>query len=186
MISAWAGQNGWTIGNANHIIDLDEMIIILRDPVDRWISGISQYINTYILHPHGPNGPIFPGELVTEHDRDMDAEEFMALYNPLVERLFFDVIDRFDDHVLAQADYLQCVKCSIPKKFFLLGRNTTQQISEYFKWQMPVGINENSGSDHAQIQKLQKFFKTRLEQRPELVPRLYKHYRLDVELLTLV
>ena len=113
LLSSWAGENGWSIGNIKDFDSIQEAIVVVRNPVDRWISGISQYINTYILHPHGPNGPIFPEELITDHDLPMTAGEFISLYNPLVERLFFDVIDRFDDHVLSQSDYLADINPSL-------------------------------------------------------------------------
>ena len=44
----WANRFGYTVGKAQEFeSQVKQLIIILRDPVDRWISGISQYINTY-------------------------------------------------------------------------------------------------------------------------------------------
>lgn len=184
LLSQWAGQNRWTIDNVRNYPKVEEIIAVLRDPIDRWISGIAQYINTYILQPYGYNGPIFPGEYVGEFDQPMSTDEFVQLYNLLAERLFFDVVDRFDDHVLAQSEFLQ-VCPNVPRKFFLLGnKNTVLDIAEYFRWSyFQQNTDDNAGSNDQKIKELQSFFKSRLTERPELVYRLQKHYYADMQLL---
>ena len=51
----WTVNFGWSTALAEHCSNLSEIIVILRDPMDRWISGMSQYVKTYILCPIGPN-----------------------------------------------------------------------------------------------------------------------------------
>jgi hypothetical protein len=105
----WTSRFGWRANqldpNAHRV---GELIVVLRDPVDRWVSGISQYINTYILSVQGPNGPVFSDEAVSaEFDYVMSADDFVKHYNQLTERLLFDVIYQFDDHVWPQVDFIK-------------------------------------------------------------------------------
>lgn len=183
FMGSWASQNGWHISNINTHTDLQEVIIILRDPIDRWVSGIAQYLNTSILQVHGPNGPIFPDDVITDHDYPMPADEFISNYNQLVERLLFDVIDRFDDHVYEQSGYLCNLILPDKKTYFMMGSKIVQEMSEYLSWSIPHGIDKNSGSDQENISALQIFFRQRLDQRPELVARLKKHYVRDQTLI---
>jgi hypothetical protein len=184
MLASWSGENGWEISNIKDHSSLKEVLIPLRDPVDRWVSGISQYINTYILHPHGPNGPVFPGELITNHDASKTADQFIDDYNYLVERLLLDVIDRFDDHVYEQSGYLQGLDFPDKLTFFLVDPDMITYLSGYLGWRDPINVNDNSGSSDQDICTLQNFFKNRLLDRPELTGRLRKHYIKDYQLLS--
>lgn len=184
FMSSWALQNSWLISNIQDHREIKEVIVILRDPINRWISGIAQYLNTYILQVHGPNGPIFPGDTITEHDSPMSAEQFIENYNQSVERLLFDVIDRFDDHVYEQNEFIDKIDLPKKKKFFLLEDDLISEISAYLSWEYPGNLDSNAGNTHKDIDVLQQFFRQRLQQRPELVQRIKKHYARDLELIT--
>ena len=52
-------RQGWTAARYGHdACDwtlVREMLVILRDPVDRWTSGVAQYLMTRILNSVGTN-----------------------------------------------------------------------------------------------------------------------------------
>lgn len=84
--SSWTKPNlldwGWKAQNY-HTDQLDKTaIVVLRDPVDRWLSGIAEYLALY--HPNFGNGEW------TEHVFD----------------IIFDTIT-FDDHTEQQVKFLQ-------------------------------------------------------------------------------
>jgi hypothetical protein len=181
----WGRRHGWSAALAeNHSDTITEMIVILRDPVERWISGMAQYINSYILSVHGPNGPIFPGEPLTEHDYTMDAQMFIDQYTDVTERLIFDVISRFDDHVWPQNEIIRDILPKVQRKYFILDHDFDQKIQQYLGWQPVSGLDRNQGSDSDNNARLQNFFRERLKQRPELYKRLCLHYADDYILLS--
>lgn len=155
--------------------------MVLRDPVSRWVSGMAQYINTYILTPYGPNGPVYPGDIITEHDQALTAQQFLDQYNTVVERLLFDVVDRFDDHVLAQNEFLELENDRY--RMFLLDSNLVAKIMSHLDWNRPQGIDTHAGEDQADTKTLQDFLRRRLITRPELVLRLSRHYAKDQQLI---
>lgn len=179
----WASHHGWRAAMWSHCPDVVELIVILRDPVERWISGMAQYIRTYILSLHGPNGPIFPGEPITAHDYVMSVEIFCQQYNDLVERLIFDVADRFDDHVWPQHELIPAVEDHVKKTFFRIDRDLDARVGEYLGFRRSQGLDRNRGSDDPDIATMQSFLRHRLESRPELKDRLRKRYTKDYELL---
>jgi hypothetical protein len=177
----WTVRNGWSTAIA-HNQPLNELIIVIRDPVERWISGISQYINTYILSVYGPNGPIFPGDPVTEFDHAMSAEDFVKDYNQVTERLLFDLIFQFDDHVWPQCDFFKDLK-SQKQTYFYINSQFTDKISNYLNIDFVDNLDYNSGNNNHNIKLLQDFFTHRLQMRPELVKRIARAYREDYTLI---
>ena len=159
------------------------MIVILRDPVQRWISGISQYITTYIQGVHGPNGPVFDGMIVTEQDYFMSADMFIAQYNDLVERLFLDVGSRFDDHVWPQSELLSDLLPTVKRTYFFLDENLNARLSKYLGFTEFTDIDRNQGTNNPEQKKIQEFFIGRLNDRSELKERLIKHYHEDYDLI---
>lgn len=180
----WTEQHGWRSVSARGAIPgIKEMIIVLRDPVDRWISGISQYICTYIQSPLGPNGPVFDEADATEHDYFLSADSFIQQYTDLTERLLFDSASRFDDHVWPQSELIDNVMFGIPRTYFMIDTNFTNNLSTYLNLPMIEGLDRNSGLSNPEQKKIQEFLKNRLVTRPELVVRLKKHYKTDYDLI---
>jgi len=178
----WTVRNGWRTGLADQQ-PLNELIVVLRDPVQRWISGIAQYINTYILSVHGPNGPIFPGELVTEFDYVMTADDFISNYNQNTERLLFDVINQFDDHVWPQIDFFQNLMPEVPRTYFYMDKKFTNSVASYLNINLVDNLDYNSSKDNTNMKKLQEFFVDRLAIRPEIKNRIVKAYSRDYQLI---
>ena len=159
------------------------MIVVLRDPLSRWISGIAQYLNTYILSVVGPNGPVYNVSDSTPHDKQLTAEEWIEQYNQSTERVIFDLISRFDDHTWPQCELFENLLPTVDRKYFYLDNNFNTVISAYLNFDPYVDLDRNQSSDSQDIQKLQEFFKHRLNTRPELKQRVIKAYARDYEII---
>ena len=182
----WASRHGWAAAIAADYKSITELIVILRDPVDRWISGISQYITTYIQSVHGPNGPVLDGMTVTEQDYYLSADMFMTQYTDLTERLFIDSASRFDDHVWPQWEIIDGLLPDARRTYFYLDSGFNQRAAHYLGFRNLDGLDRNQGSNHAEQRKIQEFFQFRLQARPELKQRLIKHYDKDYQLISSV
>lgn len=183
-VLSWAQCHGWRATLAHHTSKIGEMVVLLRDPVQRWISGMAQYVNTYILSVRGPNGPVFPGEVITKHDYSMDANTFIKQYTHLTERLIFDNASRFDDHVWPQCEIVQNLLPGVPRCYFRVDHELTTKLAQHLGWHINNNLDRNAGYNNANIKMLQEFFQQRLLDRPELQTRLAKHYAHDYELLS--
>jgi hypothetical protein len=180
----WARRHQWMTTVADdHSDTITEMIVILRDPLDRWVSGIVQYLNTYILSVQGPNGPVFPDEPYSPYNWRMDAVQWIDGYNQTTERLIFDVVNRFDDHVWPQHEFVENLLPAVKRKYFLLDHNFDAAIADYLGFAPYPDLDSNSASNNANMQLLQKFFVDRLQQRPDLAQRVIKAYAKDYELI---
>lgn len=180
----WARRHQWMTTVADdHSDTITEMIVILRDPLDRWISGIVQYLNTYILSVQGPNGPVFPNEPYSLHNWPMDAVQWIDAYNQTTERLIFDVVNRFDDHVWPQHEFVENLLPAVKRKYFLLDHNFDAAIADYLGFAPYSDLDSNSAGNNANMRLLQKFFVDRLQQRPDLAQRVIKAYAKDYELI---
>lgn len=177
----WSTRHGWHTASISHHDSVREVIIILRDPVERWISGVAQYVRSYILSVHGPNGPIFPGEPITQHDYVMTAQHFCEQYTDLTERLFFDVISRFDDHVWPQIELIP--ETDVRKTYFRVCSDLNTSIGTYLGFTEISGLDRNAGDRDPDVRELQRFFRNRLASRPELEQRLRRHYQRDYALI---
>ena len=182
----WTGRHGWTMATVGDSCDwhrVQEMIVVLRDPLSRWISGIAQYLNTYILSVVGPNGPVYNVSDSTPHDKQLTAEEWIEQYNQSTERVIFDLISRFDDHTWPQCELFENLLPTVDRKYFYLDNNFNTVISAYLNFDPYVDLDRNQSSDSQDIQKLQEFFKHRLNTRPELKQRVIKAYARDYEII---
>ena len=187
FVHSWTSAFGWRANLINqNIYRIGEIIVILRDPVDRWISGIAQYINTYILSVVGPNGPIFPGESTTEFDYSMTADDFVNGYNQNTERLLFDVIFQFDDHVWPQIDFFNNLYPEKRRTYFYLDSNFNAKFASYLNINNINDIDQNSSLSNKNMKTLHDFFTDRLITRPELKHRIIKAYSRDYELINSV
>lgn len=182
----WLGRYEWSsavVGDNCNWNNVGEVLVVLRDPVERWISGIVQYIHTYILYVHGPNTVKLSYEIPTEFDYAMSTEQFIKQYNQLSERLLFDVINRFDDHVWPQCEFFQELLPNIPRKYFYLDQNFNNKISTYLGLDLNSMPHHNNSKSNNTLNVLQNFIQQRLIMRPELKQRIVNAYSQDYELI---
>jgi hypothetical protein len=181
----WTVRSKWktAVVTNNTWPDLKEIIVVLRDPLSRWVSGMSQYLKTYILCPIGPNGPVYPGMMEGAEDYVMTADDFIALYNQSTERLIFDNVFRFDDHVWPQHDFYEHIRPNLPRRYFMLDRNFDVNFASGLGLEFIDNLDRNDGSANADIKKLHEFLQHRLNTRPELCERVQRVYARDYEII---
>jgi len=176
----WSTKNSWSSATVGDECDwhlVQEVIVFLRDPVQRWLSGISQYISGHVLNvSNAYTSETGPGL----DDQFMSAEEFIKGYNPIVERLLFDQLSELDDHVWPQTRFLDVLPL-IPRTHFVIDNKFTDRISQYLKFKPRDDLDCNRGDSDLDMAKLQKFFQLRLNSRPELIERVQSRYRQDYE-----
>ena len=179
----WGNHNRWTqatVGDSCDWSKVQTLIVVLRDPVERWISGVAQYINSYILSNCGPNGPYYES---SQYTRYISAVEFIAQYNDIVDRLLFDNAVWLDDHVWPQHMIFEDLLPSVKRKYFMFGPALETELSTYLNWKLVENLDRNRGTDNTDIKKLQEFFTVRLNNRPDLRERIEKFYAQDYKLI---
>ena len=179
----WANHHRWRAGKINYVNDphkLQELIVVLRDPMQRWISGISQYLTGYVLNITGVyNQDLGPGP----DDQQISADTFIEDYNQVVERLLFDNLSRFDDHVWPQCEFFQDLMPHIPRKFFYIDQNFDSNISDHLGFTPMPGLDRNPGNTNPDTNKIQQFIRARLNTRPELQERVHRAYAQDYKMI---
>ena len=179
----WSNHYGWTaaeINNLDYSHELQELIVILRDPMQRWISGIAQYLTGYVLNVTGAySRDTGPGP----NDQQISADTFIEEYNQVVERLLFDNLNRFDDHVWPQCNFFQDLMPHVPRKFFYIDQNFDSNIGAYLGFLPRSGLDRNNGDSNPDTGKIQHFIRTRLNTRPELQERVHRAYAQDYNMI---
>jgi len=97
---------------------INEIVVVLRDPIDRWISGIAQYAMSHLL-------PSVNGYVPTE-------ELFNKYYNHLTEKLLFNTL-MFDDHTMPQYYFIQDIYPEIPRKYYRFSSSLSPSMIETLK-----------------------------------------------------
>lgn len=181
-------RQGWTVARHGHdTCNWDQVacaLVVLRDPVDRWISGVAQYLVTKILNPVGTN---------TYHDDSDDTEPdtenhaipataFVVAYSALIERFVFDNLDLLDDHVWPQHEFFESILPDVPRHYIMLDHSFEQQL-ERVGVKSFVDGDRNASDQHIDHVVLKKFFQDRLHQKPALIKRVQRTYARDYELI---
>jgi hypothetical protein len=179
----WSCKQGWNtaeICNSPDQAQVKEIIVVLRDPLQRWISGMGQYVTSYILNVTGAySWDTGPGP----HDQQITGDEFVAQYNQVVERLLFDNISRHDDHVWPQIEFFENLLPGVPRTYFYLDQDFDSKIANYLKFNSVLNLDRNSGSTNPDTNKVQQFITSRLNIRPDLKQRVIDAYNRDYTLI---
>jgi hypothetical protein len=160
-------DNGWEFWNISDGV-FKEAILILRDPVERWISGITTYINLWILY------------------NEYNSDQFITDYNKLVERFIFDTVV-FDDHTMPQSFFINNIPAHITKHYVWANRSTlVDSISTISRYKLLVNLNtfDNSKELNPGSKQLDDFIRSKLT--PELISKIQQAYKEDYNLINSV
>lgn len=179
----WSSRYGWgttEILNNSNQQHVKEVIVVLRDPLQRWISGIGQYLTSYVLNVTGAySWETGPGP----NDQQISGDEFVSQYNQVVERLLFDNLERHDDHVWPQCEFFENLLPNVPRTYFYLDQTFETKFSNYLNFNVIDGLDRNQGDTNPNTEKVQQFIKSRLNIRPELKQRVMAAYAQDYKLI---
>ena len=171
--SSWTKPNlldlGWEFYNYHydHMYQKHSMVI-LRDPVERWLSGICEYFTLY--------------------HRDVDTTEFNSAYYELV-------IDQvtFDDHTEKQVYFIDGLNSNKTTFFWCdadyrghFGQFLTNQgiANNYRKYNYQHTTEDREDGDTSRSN-FKKLFKPLLDN-PKYLDKIKQHYKLDYELINKV
>jgi hypothetical protein len=162
--SSWTKPNlldhGWEFYNY-HTDNLDKpALVVLRDPVDRWLSGIAEYMALY-------------------------QSNFRLLFQE-TEDLVFDRIV-FDDHTERQVKFLHGLdteRCT----FMMCDENYRNNFSEFIAEH--YGVNKYARYEYQHVseedetrRRFKTLFRRILEREPKYVRRLTDYYEDDYRLI---
>ena len=174
--SSYIGQlllkNNWNVGNfLTTDLTNKQLIILLRDPIDRWISGMAEYLCSSLLK----NG--------------MTSDDIIKNWNNIVQDLVFDQVI-FDDHTEKQVYFIQ----SIPIEncvFFNSTKRPEQAVKQYLtthdvNLNIDMVIDRNQTQGNKYKEPLVNFLRDQLAQNPSLTNKLMNTYREDYTLWNVI
>jgi len=179
-------RQGWTVarwGHDNRDYSLvKEMIVILRDPVDRWTSGVAQYLITRILNSIGSNSYIDDDAVDDVETYPLSASAFIIAYNALIERFIFDNLDLLDDHVWLQSAFFEHIMPDVPRRYVVISDDFAHHLDLLGIETFPDGDRNFSGDDPDKSM-LKYFFQERLDRKPSLMKKVKMTYSRDYEII---
>lgn len=181
----WTTRTGhWHVhilADVRHHDSLQQVIIVLRDPVQRWLSGFAQYASGWVLNASRffdtDTGPSPEFQRKTGH-------EFVYNYNWLTERLMFDNLETFDDHVWPQTAFFQDLLPDVPRRYFLLDGDFDSVFAQYLDLPIPsADLDRNIGYADPDMKQIRQFLLHRIHAVPELLAAIRRAYREDYEII---
>ena len=159
-------NNGWNYHSAD-CSQFNQCIVVLRDPIDRWVSGFATYASSWLL------------------SAGYGSDHFVEDYTPLVERLIFDNLV-FDDHTTPQAEFVSQLP-AIDITYFKLNKNIIQQIGKHLNISLTVSDVDTNASDSNYDQKqITTFIQHQIDNDPVLKSRIIERYKNDFNLISSV
>ena len=161
--------NGWhyhTLGNDSDRIE--HAMVVLKDPVDRWVSGVGTYISSWILGP------------------GYGSDHFVENYNNLSERLLFETLI-LDDHTTPQITYIKQLEQllpSVPVTYFKLDRFVVDNMGACITQPLKVPpVESNVSEDHYDQQVVIDFIKKRILADFTLKAKVVARYQQDYDFI---
>lgn len=158
-------HNGWRHSNITDP-DIKQNIVILRDPVERWISGFATYAASWILGP------------------SYGSDAFNEDFNELTERFIFDQIV-FDDHTTAQVKFIEQLNKNLPTTYFALNIDLHRNLEMFLKTTLehPENLNSNVTENNYDTKSVARKMEYILSQHPEYRAKLIECYRKDYDFI---
>jgi hypothetical protein len=165
FISSVLRQNNWQYSDLSKY-NGSNVICVIRDPVERWISGMATYVAAHILGP------------------DYGSDMFVNDFNQSVQRLIFDNII-FDDHTTPQIEFVKFIPNDKNIKYFIADRNSllfdfSNFINHELKYDLTI-TNDNASKNNYDTGNLVRLFTSLLTK--DNIEKIKKTYRLDYFLL---
>jgi hypothetical protein len=158
-------SNGWIHYNLFESPCPTQAIVVLRDPVERWISGYATYAAGWVL------------------GFGYGSDHFKEDYNNLTERIIFDQLI-FDDHTTEQVKFIEQIK-DIPTTYFKLNHKLGKNLENFLKCNLDLNnpVNANIGEDNYDTKMIAKLLRERINQDPVLKAKIIKQYSADYTLI---
>jgi len=140
LINGYLKNLNWQeVSDVTPFNDVDSFLVVLRDPISRWVSGITEYMHRYHAN--------FELDQATDLLKDI-----------IVEKKFFD------NHTVPQYAFLN----QIPKEkcvYFRMDTNLTENFQDYLEKHCNISNNSlqyigktNSSNDSLKKAQLKEFF----------------------------
>ena len=155
FVSDWLVENGW-ISRQIDSTDPKYVALVLRDPVDRWCSGMAQYLQGISVD--------------------------VTTLNTATDKILFDVVNGFDDHTWSQHLFYEDIFPNRPRIAFHTEKNLQHSLKQYFRLNQPETTNYNYSTNNGNLE-LVEYFKDKLED-PILLEKVKQAYRRDYELMS--
>jgi hypothetical protein len=156
-------HSGWGVANLSTIDEKRiRCIMVLRDPVERWLSAFVQYAMSTM------------GEHV--------GQQFVDNYSPVVERLIFDQIV-FDDHTMPQYYFFDRIKYQYNLDAFWYDNTVALRMASKYRLRLDQDFEANRTSANTDKQIMTDFLRGRLEQDPHLLSAVKNRYQEDYRLI---
>jgi len=154
FVSDWLFENEW----ASRPIEATNptyVALVLRDPIDRWCSGIAEYLQWLEIQPDE--------------------------YTPATDKLIFDVVNRFNDHTWPQHVFYENIFPNRPRMLFRTDLDLQHSLKQQFRLQPPQTQNYNR-SINDKKEKME-YFKNKLQD-PQLLDKIKQAHSRDYELMS--
>jgi len=177
FILDWTRRNRWSTTEHPEAFDLKEMIVVMRDPIERWISGFAQYAQSWLMNASRFFDP------ATGPGRDFQRKtgaDFVQSYDWLAERLIFDNAENFDDHTWPQTYFFQDLVPMVPRRFFYLDTEWTTKFQNYLNLADPTDeLDRNDSNFNADHRVIKDLLRQRINIVPELQTVIKQAYQQD-------
>ena len=146
-------------------MNIDATVVVLRDPIDRWITGIAQHITTNVL------------------GKDFGSTHYLEQDNELVHRLMFDQVV-FDDHTEQQSWFLEPFNLE-KAVFFYCNSSLSKNLDTYFdnRFQLATRPYVNVSQDQFDNANLVEHFKKLVYNNKDYQNRLRSYFVRDYDLI---
>lgn len=174
--SSYIGQlllkNAWGVDNfLTTDLSRKKIIVLLRNPTDRWLSGMAQYMCSSLLK----NG--------------RTSSDIINDWNTVTRDLIFDQVI-FDDHTEKQVYFIN----SVPREncvFFDSAKQPEQTIKNYLATHgidlnTDINLDRNQTQDNEHKELLVNFLRSQLIENPNLANKLTNTYQEDLKLWNVI
>ena len=126
----WLNENGWAYINFVHHEDLISRVktvgVILRDPIQRFCTGFTQYFKSNIVSPPWHDNNI-----------SLNIEDITQMWT-VIERIMCDVGILFDDHTMPQYYFHEPFLPNVPREYFYCNDTLEPTLQKHFNVAVPT------------------------------------------------